>query len=646
MKRINIGIMAHVDAGKTSVTEQFLYRTGAIRAAGSVDKGTAHTDYLGVERSRGISVKAAVTMLNTRNAFINLIDTPGHVDFSGEVERTLMVIDGVILVVSAVEGVQAQTELIWEVLRKRGIPVIFFINKIDRIGADVTAVISQISGRLTPDLCVLYDTKDQGRENVSIVPQDITECVAERNETILEEYLGGNATRAAVFDEARKMVLAGDLFPLLCGSAMHGVGMEELLDSIIEFFPHAGGDPDAPLSGIVFKVEHDPTMGKTAHVRLYQGSLRNRDSVRLAGGKTEEKVTQIRKFSGEKYRDTGLVEAGDIAALCGLSEVSVGDVIGSSEGVPVMVKWVKPLLNVTVFPSEKSEFPALARALAILNDEDPLLELYVSKETGELLLNITGIIQTEILTELLRERFKLDVSFGKPSVIYKETPLLEAEGYDAYTMPKPCWAVLKFKIEPGPAGSGIEYKSEVSPKKIPYRYQNHVKLAVPRALRQGLKGWEVIDARITLVDGEYHNIHTHPLDFFVATPLALAKGLQNAGTELLEPILSFRIVVPEEFGGKIIGEIINMRGSFNSPVIENGRFIISGVFPVATSLEFPVRLASISSGKGIISTRFHSYQKCPVDVNATIPFRGVNPLERSKFILWARNALGQFESGD
>lgn len=248
------------------------------------------------------------------------------------------------------------------------------------------------------------------------------------------------------------------------------------------------------------------------------------------------------------------------------------------------------------------------------------------------------------MAEILRQRFDLEVSFGKPAVIYKETPSGNGVGIDEYTMPKPCWAVLKFRIEPGEPGSGIIYKSEVSPNKIPYRYQNHVEIAVPGALRQGLKGWEVIDIRVTLIDGGYHEVHTHPLDFFVATPMALMKGLEDSGTTLLEPVLSFYITAPEDCAGKIIGEIINIRGTFDSPSIENGRFIIRGLFPAATSLEFPIRLASITSGKGIISTRFHSYQKCPEDIKATKPFRGVNPLERSKFILWARNAFGRFGS--
>lgn len=641
MKRINIGLMAHVDAGKTTVTEQLLFHTGAIRTPGSVDKGTAHTDYLGVERSRGISVKAAVTMLETKDSIINLIDTPGHIDFSAEVERALMVIDGVVVILSAVEGIQAQTGIIWEALKKRGIPVIFFINKIDRAGADVEAVINQIRKQLTQELYVLYTAKDQGQDKVSIVKQENRECIAERSEELLEKYLSNTLTQEEVLAAARELVLARELFPVLCGSAMNGMGIPELLKCIGNYFPYAGGDYEKKPAGIVFKVEYDPVMGKIAHLRLFQGTLNNRDSV-ATDGINEEKITQIRKFSGDKYRDVGILKAGDVAALCGLSCVKAGDILGNRDCVPEPVKWVKPLMSISVVPINSSELQALVAALNILNDEDPLLDFYHSKETGELILSITGMIQIEILTELLRERFKLEVNFGKPSVIYKETPCRIAEGFDSYTMPKPCWAVLKFRIEPAPAGSGITYHSEVSLGTLPAKYQNHVETALKQALQQGLVGWQITDAKITLIFGEYHVMHTHPLDFFVATPLALMDGLRNAKTALLEPVLSFRIVVPEEFGGKIIGEIIGMRGTFESPTIQNESFIVEGTFPVATSMEFPVRLASMTSGKGIISTRFHSYQRAPENVKASRPRRGVDPLDRSKFILWARNALGQF----
>lgn len=641
MRKINIGLMAHVDAGKTTVTEQLLFHTGAIRAAGSVDKGTAHTDFLGVEKSRGISVKAAVTMLETENAVINLIDTPGHMDFSAEVERALMVIDGVVLILSAVEGIQAQTEVIWTALRKRGIPVIFYINKIDRIGADVDEVIAQIRKQLTPELLLLYQAINQGQDKVSLRKQENLDEIAERDEVILEKYLSGELQYEDIIEPARRMVCNGELYPVLCGSAMYGIGIVELLESIINYFPSAGGDPNQNMAGVVFKVEHDPVMGKISHVRLYQGTLHNRDTV-LFEGKGEEKITQIRKFSGNKYKDVGIVEAGDIAALCGISGVKAGDMIGDRESIPEMIKWVKPLMNISVTAKDPGKVKELVAALNILNEEDPLLEFYHSVATDELLINITGMIQTEILTEIIRERFHLEVSFGKPAVIYQETPSQAAEGFDSYTMPKPCWAVLKFRIEPGEPGSGIIYESKVSLGQLQARYQNHVELALQQAIKQGLKGWQVTDARISLTFGEAHVMHTHPLDFFVATPLAIMNGLQNAGTTLLEPILAYRVSVPEEYGGKIIGEVINMRGTFDSPEIQNGRFVLEGTVPVATSMDFPIKLASMTSGKGSITTSFHSYQKCIEAVDATRPFRGVNPLDRSKFILWARNAFGQF----
>jgi len=642
MKRINIGLMAHVDAGKTTITERLLYMTGAIRSMGSVDKGTAQSDFMSIERNRGISVRAAVTMIHNDDITINLIDTPGHMDFSGEVERALMVLDGAVLVVSAVEGVQAQTEIIWNVLSKRGIPVIIFINKIDRIGANVQSVISGIKERLTNELCQVYSAQNEGSNNVYIEKSDITEEMAGRDETLFDTYLKGNATNDEAYKLARKLVGEGLLHPVLCGSAMHDIGIKELLNSIEDFIPSSSGNPESQLAGIVFKVEHDPIMGKIAHTRLYSGTLRNRDNVLIVGREVEEKVTQIRKFHGEKYKDVGVLCAGDIAGLCGLSSVISGDIIGDRQAVPETIKWVRPLLRVSVSATGETDFQSLARALAILNEEDPLLDCFASNNTGEMIISVTGVIQTEVISELLRERFKVEAYFGQPSVIYKETPSGVGNGADSYTMPKPCWAVLSFIVEPAPRGSGITYECQVSPKYLPYRYQNHVKTAVSRTLKQGLLGWEVTDVKVTLVNGQYHEIHTHPLDFFVCTPMALMKALLDCGTLLLEPILSFYITAPEECGRRIIGEIIKMRGTFESPIIDNKRFEIKGLIPVASSLEFPVRLASITAGQGILSTRFHSYEECPKEIQSSSPRKGVNPLERSKFILWARNALGRF----
>lgn len=639
-----MGLLAHVDAGKTSITEQFLYHTGSIRERGSVDKGTAHTDYMGIERSRGISVRAAVTSLRLGDTQINVIDTPGHMDFSGEVERALSVIDSAVMVVSAVEGVQANTEVLWDALQRRGIPVIFFVNKIDRAGADVASVIAEIRLRLTKDLCVL-NLPQPGEVRTAPVPFDeIAQCVAERDDALLQRYLEESLTQQDTEQAFRDMCRRAQIFPLLCGSAACDVGIDELLAAIAEYCPALVRQEQAahePAAGVVFKVEHDAAMGRIAHVRLYSGTLKNRDSIAFANCEPL-KISQIRKFFGEKYEDVGVLEAGDIGALCGLSQARPGDVFGPEELVPKPVRWVEPLLRVSVQASAPQEYPALTRALGILSEEDPLLDFYPAQGTEEAYLRLTGAIQTEVLHEQLSERFGLQARFGAPSVVFKETPASVGEGFDAYTMPKPCWAVLRFLIEPGKRGSGLAYESQVPPKKLPYRYQHHVELAVGRALKQGLYGWEVTDLHVTLVDGGYHEVHTHPLDFFVATPLALADGLSRTGTTLLEPMLEFRISAPDSYSGRIIGELVAMHAEFDSPSVQEGRFLVTGTYPVAPSLEFPVRLAAITGGQGMLSTRFGGYRACKADVKAECARRGVDPRERSKFILWARGALGEF----
>lgn len=643
---INMGLFAHVDAGKTTITEQLLYRAGAIRTLGSVDGGTAHTDFMGIERSRGISVRAAVTSLQAEDTQINLIDTPGHVDFSAEVERALSVIDGAVLVLSAVEGVQANTETIWEALRSKRIPVIFFLNKIDRVGADVPAVMSQIRERLSPRLCPLYLPKPE-RSEPKIVPvtmPDLAECVAECDDVLLERYLEGTLSIREVTDAVGRLCAGGLLFPVLCGSATQNVGMGELLRAVCDYFPAAnqgGRAKHQEAAGVVFKVEHDQSMGRIAHVRLYSGALRSRDSITIRTGEPQ-KISQIRKCYGEKFEDVGFLETGDMGALCGLTQVRPGDTFGPPECLPEPVQWVEPLLRVSVRAVKKGQYPELVHALSVLNEEEPMLDFYPVRGKEEANVSITGTIQSEVLVETLRERFGIEACCGAPAVIYKETPARAGEGYDAYTMPKPCWAVLRFRIEPGERGSGLVYESRVPPRKIPYRYQHHVELSVRRALAQGLYGWEVTDLRVTLIDGGYHEVHTHPLDFFVATPLALADGLSQAGTVLLEPMLKFRISVPEEDSGRVIGELVGMRAEFDSPTIQNGRFTITGIYPVATSLEFPVRLAALTGGKGILTTRFGGYRECAPDVRVECERRGVDPRERSKYILWARGALGAF----
>lgn len=645
---INIGIVAHIDAGKTTITEQLLYFSGSTRSAGSVDKGTAQTDFMDIERNRGISVRTASTAIQWKDVSINLIDTPGHIDFAPNAERALQVLDCAVLVVSAVEGVEARTELLWRILEQLKIPVILYVNKVDRLGADLEGVKDQIKNYLTSSIAIIQPVSQEGTEQFEVFDAftkeegklALIESIAEFDEEVLEEYFVGNTkiSREILLKKLKKGCEQRTVFPLLCGSAIKGIGIEGLLDAIVALCPRAKEIEGEP-SGIIFNIDHDKLMGRVAHIRLYRGSLKNRDSVLNHTAQCEEKITQIRKFYGQKYEDIGHLESGDIGALCGFNHSRVGDIIGSPNHLPKNSIVTEPLLQVRVNPENDSEYSKLVESMHELVAEDPLLNLVWVKEERQLLIHITGLIQLEVLGEILRKRFGLNVHFGDPVVIYKETPAKDEIGFVSYTMPKPCWAVLKFEIKPAPKGSGVIYSSEVPNNKIYYRYQNQVEKTIKSALQQGLYGWEVTDLYIKLVDGEHHIEHTHPLDFIVATPMGIMDGLKNTGTVLLEPMLQFRITVPEETCGKLMSEIIHMRGQFESPIIKGDRAIFEGEYPVATSMEFPIRLSALTSGRGNLSVSFGGYQPCPIELGATTPYRGVNPLDRSKYILSIRSAL-------
>ncbi len=640
----NIGILAHVDAGKTTVTEQMLYKSGTIRALGSVDKGTAHTDSMEIERQRGISVKSAYANLTWKNVNINIIDTPGHIDFSAEVERSLSVLDGAVLVISAVEGVQPQTEVYFRALQVMKIPTVIFINKVDRTGADTNKVIKNIKKSLTKDIVVLETLTGEKSSSPKVlysIDRSALEQIADKDEELLENYINEEeVTESYLSGKLTGIIKDCRIYPVLYGSAIKAVGIEEILNTLVDLLPAPDDTGIEELSALVFKIEHIKNIGKAAYIRLYSGEIKSRDSVYNAAKNVEEKITQIKKLKGLKEVEAGEVKAGEIALVSGLSSCSIGDILGSKNNVPKVPSIATPLLTIQVLPKIKNEYTKLLEALEELQEEDPILQVQRIREKEELHIQIMGMVQLEILQSILKSRFNLEVSFGKPSVIYKETPSKAGYGFAAYTMPKPCWAIVRFYIEPLKSGSGIIYESKIRTEDIKLRYQNEVERQLPITLEQGLYGWNVVDLKITLVEGEDHVMHSNPGDFLIATAMGIMDGLQSIGTTLLEPILKFRITVPEEAGGKVLGDIINMRGSFDSPVITNGNFTVEGEMPAATSLDYPVRLGIISSGKGIISSKLSGYKPIALELGAVRERQGVNPLDRAKFILAMRNALG------
>jgi len=632
----NIGIFAHVDAGKTTLSEQLLAHAGAIRQTGSVDGGTAHTDTLPVERRRGISVKATCVTFTWKGVQFNLIDTPGHVDFSAEVERSLWALDAAVLVVCGVEGVQPQTEVLFEALREQNIPVVFFLNKMDREGADALKVTEQIRRMLSSGAALM--TEDE----------QIADVVYSEDDEMMERYLLGEEVSANELKQ-RMTELASQAraYPVYMGSALRDDGIDELLDAILVCLPEPQKTSEA-LAAVVFAAQQDRMLGRGVWLRLYGGTIETRMAITLPAGVDpltgepkwiQQKITQIRTVDGES---ANRLSAGEIGIVYGLGDVRIGQVLGSKEGLPRRVEPGRlrtPLITVQVLPEKPEEMQKLREACEILSGEDPLLQAKYVRSLNEQHLNVMGTIQLEILAELLKTRFELDVRFSKPAILYRESIARKATGFVAYTMPKPCWAIMEFEIEPAPRGSGVTFSSEVPVRDIAARYQHQAEQALPLALNQGRLGWPVTDVKITLVSGNHHQFHTHPLDFIVATPMGIQDGLRRGGSVLLEPILDVRLIVPQECVGRIMSDVNQMRGEVKETHFDNDRAVVKALLPVATSLDYSTTLAAATGGRGTMSVRLHGYEECSLELGATAKRRNVDPLDTSRYILAARSAL-------
>jgi len=642
----NLGILAHVDAGKTTVTENMLFLSGTIRAVGNVDKGTSLSDGLEVERRRGISVRATTLSFTWKEVRVNLIDTPGHVDFAAEVERSLRVLDCAILVLSAVEGIQAHTETIWNALAALDTPVMLFINKLDRAGADASSVVADMKSRFSPDIVMVNQAVAAGTAAAAVAELDddgmltLAEAVATKDDALLERYLAEESLSFRDLSVAiADCVPRRELFPVFCGVAKSGIGVESLLDGVITYFPDAETNSDAAVSGVVFRLDHDDKLGRIAGVRLYAGRLENRNSIFNTTAGREEKVTQIKTLRGTRFEDTGVLSAGDIGFVCGMPHVQIGDVLGDAGPVPGKYQLGEPLLSVRAIPQDETDLAVLAQALQQLSSEDPHLNFTWFQEERELHVKIMGAIQTEILTELLETRFGVKAHFDDPIVVYKETPAGAGHGPESYTMPKPCWAIVNYLIEPGERGSGVDYRCEVGVNDIKAKYQNEIAASIHGALRQGIKGWEVTDLKITLVEGRDHMVHSRSGNFKLATNIALLKGLVETGTILLEPILSFRIEAPESLMGKIASEVVNGRGVSDPIQMDGGQVVLTGRIPLATSMNFPIRLNSLTGGTAKYAFHYAGYEPCPPGEGVERAYKGISPLDRSKYILKMRGAI-------
>ncbi|EDS77019.1 translation elongation factor G [Clostridium botulinum C str. Eklund] len=625
MKNIkNIGLVAHVDGGKTTTTEQMMYISGSIIELGSVDKGSAKMDYNSIEKKRGITIFSDQTSFTWNDAGINLIDTPGHIDFSSELERSLKALDGAVLIVSAVEGVQAYTETIWNLLRKNHIPTLIFINKLDRVGADIKEVFSQIEDNLTEkylkiqgidgleknfnkviDLLSNKEFNDDSQENAELI-----EKFAEINEEVLEKYLEGEEiTREFFIEKLKSSVKNVEVFPVLFGSAINGIGIKELLDCIEGILPYSSGNDDEEFSGVVYKIKYDDKIGKLAYVKVLNGKIKVRDTIINNLGE-EEKITQIRKYNGDKYNSVENLTSGEIGVICGVKDIKVGDIIGNKDDIKIISENNESALISRVVPQNEEELPSLLRSLQILNEEDPSLHLEYNSENKELSLSIKGIIHMEVLKELIKERFNIEVEFLEPKVNYLETIGEITSGF-CHFEPKKHYAEVEVEIEPNDMGKGVEFISEINGDILPYQYQNNIEKASYEAVLHGpLIGGKVTDIKIKLINGKHHLEHTHGGDFRIATIRAIYQAMEKNKNIILEPIYKFKIVVSKEMGGKIMTDILKMDGSFNEPEIMGEKIIVTGEVPVATSMNYKLQLLSSTSGKAIVNMQFLKFEVC------------------------------------
>ncbi|MFD3076994.1 tetracycline resistance ribosomal protection mosaic protein Tet(O/W/32/O) [Streptococcus agalactiae] len=611
MKIINLGILAHVDAGKTTLTESLLYTSGAIAELGSVDEGTTRTDTMNLERQRGITIQTAVTSFQWEDVKVNIIDTPGHMDFLAEVYRSLAVLDGAILVISAKDGVQAQTRILFHALRIMNIPTVIFINKIDQAGVDLQSVVQSVRDKLSADIII--------KQTVSLSPEIVLEentdieawdAVIENNDKLLEKYIAGEPiSREKLVREEQRRVQDASLFPVYYGSAKKGLGIQPLMDAVTGLFQPIGEQGSAALCGSVFKVEYTDCGQRRVYLRLYSGTLRLRDTVALAG-REKLKITEMRIPSKGEIVRTDTAYPGEIVILAD-DTLKLNDILGNEKLLPhkTRIDNPMPLLRTTVEPQKPEQREALLNALAEIADTDPLLHFDIDTVTHEIMLSFLGKVQLEVICSLLEEKYHVGVAMKEPSVIYLERPLRKAE----YTIhievpPNPFWASVGLSIEPLPIGSGVQYESRVSLGYLNQSFQNAVMEGVLYGCEQGLYGWKVTDCKICFEYGLYYSPVSTPADFRLLSPIVLEQALKKAGTELLEPYLHFEIYAPQEYLSRAYHDAPRYCADIVSTQIKNDEVILKGEIPARCIQEYRNDLTNFTNGQGVCLTELKGYQ--------------------------------------
>ena len=612
MKIINIGILAHVDAGKTTLTESLLYTSGAITELGSVDKGTTRTDTMALERQRGITIQAAVTSFDWKNYKINIVDTPGHMDFLAEVYRSLSVLDGAILVISAKDGVQAQTRVLFHALRKMKIPTIIFVNKIDQGGINLQSVYQNIREKLSDEIIVMQDVLFTPEVSLTdIADIEKWESVVGENDELLEKYIAGEPLEIQDLQREKcRRIQNSSLFPVYHGSAKNNIGTEKLIEVITETFTSGADNNQSELCGSVFKIEYTDQKQRLVYLRLYSGTLRLRDTILLAQ-KQKLKITEMRIPSNGEIVQADIACCGEIAILSN-DTLKLNDILGNTELLPRKA-WEEnptPLLRTTVEPQKPEQRELLLNALTEIADTDPLLHYYVDTITHEIILSFLGKVQLEVICSLLIERYHVNINVKEPTVIYLERPSKAANHtIHIEVPPNPFWASIGLSVTPLPMGSGVQYESKVSIGYLNQSFQNAVAEGVRHGLEQGLYGWEVTDCKICFEYGLYYSPVSTPADFRFLAPVVLEQALKKCGTQLLEPYLSFTLYAPQEYLSRAYNDAPKYCAEIESTQLKNDEVIFKGKIPARYIGEYRNDLNFYTNGRSVCLTELKGYQE-------------------------------------
>jgi elongation factor G len=668
--------MAHIDAGKTTTTERVLFYTGRTHRIGEVHEGTATMDWMAQEQERGITITSAATTCVWRDIRINIIDTPGHVDFTAEVERSLRVLDGACAVFDAVHGVEPQSETVWRQADKYGVPRICFINKMDKMGADFEHAIDTIRKRLNArpvaiqlpigqeatfkgviDLfemkAILWNDESLGAEYVvGEIPENLkkkatafhnqmVESIVENDDDLLHKYMEGEAISPDELKASlRKSTIALKLFPVICGTAFKNKGVQPLLDCVVDFLPSPldippvrGIDPDHPdkhvlrkaedsdpFSALAFKIMTDPFVGQLAFIRVYSGQLKTGDSVYNPGRRRTERIGRLLKMHANKREEISEIYAGDICACVGLKTVTTGDTLCDEKHPVVLesIEFPEPVMSVAVEPKTKGDQEKMSLALSKLAQEDPTFRVNTDVESGQTIISGMGELHLEIIIDRMMREFNVQANVGKPQVAYRETirKASEAEGkFIRQTGGRGQYGHVKIRIEPVEAGKGFEFVNDITGGSVPKEYIKPVEHGIKEAMEGGiLAGYPVEDMRAILYDGSYHDVDSSEIAFKIAGSMAFKEAARKASPVLLEPVMSVEVVVPEEYMGDIIGDLNARRGRIEGMEHRAGSQVIKAFVPLSEMFGYATDMRSRTQGRATYSMHFARYEEAPRSV--------------------------------